>query len=135
MKYYEDWKKYYADFWTRLFDFNGTSTRPAYWWVEITNTVIYTILTVFIALITKASIPDMFSMNTNNNLTIILFSIVTIVYVIFSLALTTRRLHDTNNSGWWIVGTIIPFYIGEIVGLYVFILTLLPSKANRWSEK
>ena len=134
MKYYEDWKKYYADFWTRLFDFNGTSTRPAYWWVAITNTVIYTILTAFIALITKTSISDMLSMNTNNNLTIILFFIVNIVYVIFSLALTTRRLHDTNNSGWWIVGTIVPFHIGDIIWVYVLILILLSSRKSKWRQ-
>ncbi|ARN94083.1 DUF805 domain-containing protein [Levilactobacillus brevis] len=134
MKYYENWKKYYADFWTRLFDFNGTSTRPAYWWVEITNTIIYAIIIVLISLITKTQISDILSMNTNNNLAFVLFCIITIVYGVFILALTTRRLHDTNNSGWWIVGTFVPFHIGDIIGVYVLILTLLPSRKSKWRQ-
>ncbi|KWT44891.1 hypothetical protein ABB39_11860 [Levilactobacillus brevis] len=134
MKYYENWKKYYADFWTRLFDFNGTSTRPAYWSVEITNTLVYAIIIMFISLITKTSILEILSMNTNNNLAFTLFCLITIAYGILSLALTTRRLHDTNNSGWWIVGTFIPFRIGDIVSIYVFILTLWPSRKNKWRQ-
>ncbi|WP_404900259.1 DUF805 domain-containing protein [Levilactobacillus brevis] len=50
------------------------------------------------------------------------------------MALTTRRLHDTNNSGWWIVGTLMPFHIGDIIGVYVLILTLLPSRKNKWCQ-
>ncbi|MCT4486692.1 DUF805 domain-containing protein [Levilactobacillus parabrevis] len=70
---------------------------------------------------------------TNNNLAFTLF-LITIAYGILSLALTTRRLHDTNNSGWWIVGTFIPFRIGDIVSIYVFILTLWPSRKNKWRQ-
>ena len=72
--------------------------------------------------------------NTNNNLAFTLFCLITIVYGVFILALTTRRLHDTNNSGWWIVGTLMPFHIGDIIGVYVLILTLLPSRKNKWRQ-
>ena len=41
-----------------------------------------------------------------------------------SLALTVRRLHDVNMSGWMVLLGLIPF----VGGLIVLIFTLLPSK-------
>ncbi|AOM41589.1 hypothetical protein A9255_14025 [Xenorhabdus hominickii] len=46
------------------------------------------------------------------------------VYGVFILipqiAVTVRRLHDTNHSGWWLLLNLIPFG-----GLVVFIFILL----------
>ena len=38
-----------------------------------------------------------------------------------SLAVTVRRLHDTNRSGWWVLITLIP-YIGGIILLILLCL-------------
>jgi uncharacterized membrane protein YhaH (DUF805 family) len=44
--------------------------------------------------------------------------IVVLAFLVPSLAVTVRRLHDTNRSGWWILIGLIPL-IGGIV-LLVF---------------
>lgn len=45
--------------------------------------------------------------------------LVSVPYVIASLALSVRRWHDLNKSGWWIFVSLVPF----IGGLYAFIMT------------
>ncbi len=46
------------------------------------------------------------------------------------LAVTIRRLHDTNRSGWWFLIAFIPF-IGAIV-LFVFLATEGTSGENQF---
>ena len=43
-----------------------------------------------------------------------------IAVLIPSLAVSVRRLHDTNRSGWWLLISVIPF--GGIVLLIFFLL-------------
>jgi uncharacterized membrane protein YhaH (DUF805 family) len=47
-----------------------------------------------------------------------------------SLAVTVRRLHDSGNSGWFILFELIP-YVGGIV-LFVFTLLDSQSGSNKW---
>ena len=50
-----------------------------------------------------------------------------------SLAVTARRLHDTNRSAWWILVNIIP-YVG---GLVLVVLCVLSgtSGPNRYGPE
>ncbi|WP_239326023.1 DUF805 domain-containing protein [Snodgrassella gandavensis] len=50
--------------------------------------------------------------------------------LIATLSLLFRRLHDTNRSAWWILIFLIPL-IGQI---WLIILTLLPSRPNRFQQ-
>lgn len=125
-------KKYYFEFITNLFNFNGSTSRSGFWWPTITNLILYFIIVAFSSLLFKVSMVDLVTINTNSTGLYILMSLVTIVFAVFSLALLCRRLHDTNHSGWLIFFTCLPFYVGYIVGIYVFILTLMPSVNSRW---
>lgn len=49
-----------------------------------------------------------------------------------SLALSVRRLHDTNRSGWWLLVALIPF-LGALV-LIVFSLLDGTPGPNRFGE-
>ncbi|AYA41371.1 DUF805 domain-containing protein [Xenorhabdus nematophila] len=55
-----------------------------------------------VALIILGSIVD-------ENAGIALLAVYSIVTLIPNLAVTVRRLHDTNHSGWWLLISIIPF--------------------------
>ena len=55
-----------------------------------------------------------------------IISIVVLVHFIPSLAVSVRRLHDINLSGWWYLIAIIP-YIG---GIIVSILAMIDSKED-----
>ena len=52
-----------------------------------------------------------------------LFSLFILGVLVPSLAVTVRRLHDTNRSGWWILIGLIPL----IGGLVLLVFYLLPG--------
>jgi len=49
-----------------------------------------------------------------------------LVYIIPALAVTVRRLHDINKSGWWIFIRIIP-YVGDLI---LFVFSVMDSDPN-----
>ena len=55
---------------------------------------------------------------------LVIFGLLYLAVIIPSIALTVRRLHDANFSGWLYLLHLIP----SLGSLIVFILTLLPSK-------
>ncbi len=50
-----------------------------------------------------------------------------------ALAVTVRRLHDTNRSAWWLLIGLVPL----IGGIWMLLLTVLEgtSGANRFGEE
>jgi uncharacterized membrane protein YhaH (DUF805 family) len=85
--------------------FNGRSSRSAYWWFVLFSVLVYVATDIVDAVIGT--------------------SVLTILAVIGlflpSLAVLVRRLHDTDRSGWWSLISFIPL-IGSIV-LIVFACT------------
>ena len=79
-------------------DFNGRATRPEYWWF-----VLFIIVVSFVV-------------SMGGNFASSVFMLATIVPCI---AVATRRLHDTNRSGWWQLICLVP-----VVGLIVLIVFL-----------
>lgn len=61
--------------------------------------------------------------------TLILYSILSIIP---ALAVTVRRLHDTDRSGWWYLISFIPF-IGGII-MIVFLVTEGTPGPNLYGE-
>lgn len=80
-------------------DFSGRAKRPEYWWFA---------LFLFLASLV---------MNMAGDVVYVIFSLATIIP---SLSAGTRRLHDTNRSGWWQLLWLIP-----IVGWIVMIVFLV----------
>jgi uncharacterized membrane protein YhaH (DUF805 family) len=74
-------------------DFNGCASRPEYWWWILFNVVVSGVL-----------------YRTN----VWLDSVFTLATFLPTIAVTARRLHDTNRSGWWQLLTFVPL-IGWIV--------------------
>ena len=77
-------------------DFNGRASRPEFWWW---------MLFVFLASLGFSAISESLSF---------LFSLATLIP---SIAVTTRRLHDINLSGWWQLIGLIPL-LGWVVMIY-----------------
>jgi uncharacterized membrane protein YhaH (DUF805 family) len=101
--------------------FDGRATRSEYWWFQLFNVlVVLAAYAVIVAIVLTG----------RNSVTIAVAAIAgfgLLIYVlgtfIPNLAVTVRRLHDTNKSGWWLLIGFVP-YIGAIV-LLVFLV--LPS--------
>lgn len=130
MKVYKNMQKYYYEFRTNLFNFNGTTSRPGFWWPTIANLMLYFIAVFLSSLFFKVPVSELITIDVKSTGLYIFMSLISISLIIVTLALLCRRLHDTNHSGWLIIGSGLPFYIGYLIGAYVFILTLLPSKNN-----
>lgn len=79
-------------------DFSGRATRSEYWWF---------VLFIILASLGISMISD------------VLGGIFGLATLLPSIAAATRRLHDTNRSGWWQLICLVPL-IGWIV-LIVFL--------------
>lgn len=82
--------------------FDGTASRPEYWWFFL----FYFVIEVILGLGGLVTIR----------------AIVSLALFLPSLAVGVRRLHDTGRSGWWILTSIIP--------PWGIILLCLPTKTE-----
>lgn len=80
-------------FFANYANFRGRSTRAEYWWA---------MLFLFILSVVTGWIP-------------FLGNIIMLAVIIPSLAILTRRFHDTGRSGWWVLG----LYVVEIIGCII----------------
>lgn len=90
--------------------FNGRSQRTEYWCFLLSNTIIILLLTLIDIMI------GIYNFNNGIGLTFVYL----LLTIIPTLAVLTRRLHDTNRSAWWIFILLIP-----IIGLVVLITFLV----------
>jgi uncharacterized membrane protein YhaH (DUF805 family) len=97
-------------------DFNGRARRTEFWMFVLINTLISIALGIVDAAMGTATVYGdgaMYSFSPG-----ILGGLYGLAVLIPSLAVTVRRLHDTDRSGWWILIGLIPL-VGSIV-LLVF---------------
>lgn len=87
-------------------DFTGRAPRAEYWW--------YTLAVIVVALLisTIESIVGLGGMFAGYGPLSLLLMLALLVP---GLAVTVRRLHDTNRSGWWVLLPIIPYVLVAIV--------------------
>lgn len=82
--------------WKKFANFKGRARRSEYWWWVLFSTIISGVVKYvdgifgFTISIHRASFPT-------------LTTLVWLILIIPSLAVKTRRLHDTGHSGWWVV--------------------------------
>ena len=97
----------------RYVDFSGRSIRSEYWWW-----LLFTALGGIVA-----SIIDAAAEASGTIWLLFLFAM-----IIPNIAISVRRLHDINRSGWWLL-LHCPFLMG-IGSFLLFIWACMPSKAD-----
>lgn len=108
------------DFFTRYATFSGRSTRAQYWYVVLAL-VIFNLITSF---------PLMVIALATSGLGFILYGLVMIVWLILIvpiLALSVRRLHDIDRSGWWLL---LFFLVPAISSALITLSFLTPHDPN-----
>ena len=100
----------------RYVDFQGRSPRSEFWWFAL----FYLLLSLVIGAVSALS----------DVLGGILNLVVTLGLLVPSIAVSIRRLHDTDRSGWWILLGLIPL-IGTII-LIVFYVQRGTDGDNRF---
>jgi uncharacterized membrane protein YhaH (DUF805 family) len=92
-----------------LLTLRGRASRSAFWWFALLAVIAYAVISYISDRSTVAGV--------------ILDIIVGIPFILASISLAVRRLHDSGKSGWW-------WWIGfvpVIGGLILLIMYLLPS--------
>ncbi|WP_159567754.1 DUF805 domain-containing protein [Budvicia diplopodorum] len=94
-------------------DFSGRARRQEYWMFTLFNIIAVVALSVIGSILDAVFGSDgVFAM--------IIVGIYYLGIIVPSLAVSVRRLHDTDRSGWWLLLALVPFG-----GLVIFVFTVL----------
>jgi len=129
----------------RYADFNGRSRRMEFWMFQLLNIILATVLAgpFFVSAIgasiaagggpagEEAMAKALLSGGMGLSMIgFLLYMLYVLVALIPSIAVTVRRLHDRNMSGWWyaglVVASILPF-VGFVASIAMFVITVLPG--------
>ena len=118
----------FSRFFKKYAIFHGRASRSEFWWWFLANAIIAGVLYGF-----TYTVGNPMMVTTDSGVPIPVFTVAHIPYTIWVLAtfipwlaLSWRRLHDTNRSGgWWFIG-LIPF-VGGIILLVFFLLPPDPA--------
>lgn len=103
--------------------FDGRARRMEYWMFVLINCLIVVVLSVV------DTVVGIFSLGNSIGA---LTGLYWLVVLVPSIAVTVRRLHDTDRSGWWALLALLPL-LGTIV-LFVFCVLDGTPGANRFGE-
>lgn len=103
--------------------FDGRARRMEYWMFVLFNCLIVVVLSVV------DTVVGLFSLGNSIGA---LTGLYWLVVLVPSIAVTVRRLHDTDRSGWWALLALLPL-LGTIV-LFVFCVLDGTPGANRFGE-
>lgn len=103
--------EFYKKFWQNYVKFDGTASRPEFWWPVLFNCIISCALGMIGGVLGHGAIlSDIFGL----------------AILLPNIGITIRRLHDTGRSGWWFLIVFVP-----IVGwIALLILCALESKGG-----
>ena len=90
--------------------FEGRANRPQYWYFVLTQFLAFFILELLCV------IPFV------NIIAFLALLVLGLGLIVPGIAVSVRRLHDTNKSGWWLLLCFVPF-VGSIV-ILVFMCLL-----------
>lgn len=111
-----DW---YLMAWHKYAQFSGRSRRKEYWMFTLVNMLAGT-LTYGVAMIALLDRSTMLGM-----LAFTVLGIYSLAALVPGLAVSVRRLHDTNKSGWWLLLCLIP-----LGGLVILVFCCMDSDAG-----
>ena len=83
-------------------DFTGRAPRADYWWYTLALIVAALVISIIENMIGLSGMVGPYGP---------LSALLMLALLVPGLAVTVRRLHDTNRSGWWILIALIPYAI------------------------
>ena len=102
------------------FVYRGRASRSAYWWWVLFEAIAVLVLELLVV------IPAALNSSAAIALFLVVIGIAVIYLALVGLALTIRRLHDIDRSGWWVLIGLVPF-VGGIVLLIFSLLEGTPG--------
>ena len=101
-------------------NFSGRARRKEYWLFNLFVIIFFFVL-MFLSSLSQAM----------SSLMLLVGVVAVLAFFIPSLAVTVRRLHDTDKSGWWYLISFIPF--GNIVLLVFMCINSTPG-SNEYGD-
>lgn len=83
-------------------DFSGRAPRAEYWWWTLAIIVVAIVISIIESILGLNQMVGPYGP---------LSLIFMLALLVPGLAVTARRLHDTNRSGWWMLVAVIPYAI------------------------
>ncbi len=127
----------------RYAEFTGRSRRKEYWMFVLFSVLVMMFLG-FLTFLGLGNLDDLDRADFSGTnpvfwLGIGLLFLFLIAIIVPSIAVTVRRLHDRNLSGWWYLGAILAGMIpviGSLASIALIVVTLLPGTPgpNRFGE-
>lgn len=115
-------------------NFSGRARRAEYWWFTLISTILAAVLMVILLVLFGATAETTETVNTAGQTAVevdsasplviipaILLGILSLALIIPGLAVTVRRLHDQDKSGWFYFVSFIPFIGGLVLWVFMFI--------------
>ncbi|WP_306628723.1 DUF805 domain-containing protein [Arthrobacter sp. B1I2] len=116
-------------FFKKYATFSGRASRSEYWWWTLVSVSVSIVLSLIMSVM---GMPDSDGQRPEFGagaaVAVSLFGLWFLALIVPSIALTVRRLHDSNKSGWWYFISAVPI-VGGII-LLIFVL-LPPDPAGR----
>ena len=104
--------------WKKYGDFDGRAVRSEFWWW-----VLLVALVQFAAAIVLTIVLIIFqNLGFLQWLSVLIFMVIVLAFILPSIAVSVRRLHDRDLSGWFYLLVFVPFG-----GLVLFIFYVLPG--------
>ena len=104
--------------WKKYGDFDGRAVRSEFWWW-----VLFMVLVQFAAAIVLTIVLIIFqNLGFLQWLSVLIFMVIVLAFILPSIAVSVRRLHDRDLSGWFYLLGYVPFG-----GLVLFIFYVLPG--------
>jgi len=119
----------------RYAEFSGRSRRKEYWMFALLVMIVYAVsgglmMSALWPLMTAGITPDPASFTAGFWVGAGVLGLFTLAIFVPAIAVTVRRLHDRDLSGWWYLGVVIigqvP-YLGALVNLGFLVLMALPG--------
>lgn len=106
----------YLMVWRKYAQFNGRSGRREFWMFTLFNMIAWAVLY-------GAATVALLNGSTGSSIMLyVLCGAYALATLVPGLAVSVRRLHDTNKSGWWLLLCLVP-----LGGLIILILECLDS--------
>ncbi len=102
---------YYTGAWKKYVTFSGRARRKEYWMFVLINLIAAIIASIIDNILGTSFISPLYGL----------------AVLLPSLAILSRRLHDTDRSAWWILIALIPI-IGQIVLIIFAIFDSQPGQ-------
>ena len=98
----------------RYAEFSGRSRRKEYWMFFLFQMLVYIAVLLLLSIFGGAAVlsGDPTSIAAAGGAALIimlLYGLFSLVLLIPGIAVTVRRLHDTNRTGWWLLAPIVPY--------------------------